>query len=496
MADSSPLAGATGEVSTVRVQPVAAASFRDPAGFLVALDHRLFRLVHPGHLDVFERFLESPVARVAVERRSLVATRRLDPEQNQALRADPRLGPALATAAGTVFEHERIPFPSFAYEWPSEMLHAAATWTLDLARQALAAGFTLKDATPYNILFRGPKPVFVDLLSFETHSPGETVWRPYAQFMRTFILPLLAGQRWGIGPADLFLTRRDGLEPETLARWCGPLRRLLPPFLGWVTLPALLARPGRRQSASLYHPRPEPNPAKARFILDSLFARLARALDRVRPAATPRSGWSEYMETHSYAPEAFRAKETFVRQILEATHPAWVLDVGANTGHFSQLAAAAGASVVAIDSDPACVGSLWRAADARSLDILPLVIDFSRPSPAVGWRNRECPAFLDRVAGRFDCVLMLAVVHHLLVAERIPLAEIVDLAASLTRRDLILEFVGPGDSQFQRLTRGREHLHADLTPAHFEAACRERFTIERLEPLADSERRLYWLRRR
>jgi hypothetical protein len=31
---------------------------------------------------------------------------------------------------------------------------------------SLREGFGLKDATPYNVLFRGAQPVFVDLLSF------------------------------------------------------------------------------------------------------------------------------------------------------------------------------------------------------------------------------------------------------------------------------------------------------------------------------------------
>jgi SAM-dependent methyltransferase len=495
MADSSSRPGASVVAPNPSSGPTTA-SFRDPGGFLFALDSRLFRLVRPDHLDTLERFLDSNLARTAVTHQSLVATRRLDADQTRALCDDPRVARTLADASGTLFEHERIPFPSFAFEWPPEMLHTAATLTLDLARQSLASSFTLKDATPYNVLFRGPKPVFVDLLSFETVGSGETVWRPYAQFMRTFVLPLLAYQRWGLSPTDIFLTHRDGLEPETLARWCGPIRRLLPPFLGWITLPSLLARPSQRQRADLYRPRVETNPEKARFILDSLFARLARALDRVRPAAAPRSTWSDYMETHTYDSQAFQAKESFVRQTLEATRPGRVLDVGANTGHFSLLAATAGASVVAIDFDPSCIGSLWRNATARSLDILPLVVDFSRPSPAVGWRNRECPAFLDRATGYFDCVLMLAVVHHLLVTERVPLPEIVDLAASLTRRDIVIEYVGPQDAQFQRLTRGREHLHANFTPASFEAACLERFTIERVEPFPGTERRLYCLRKK
>ena len=64
----------------------------------------------------------------------------------------PELG---ASREAGVWEHERIPFPSFPYEWPPEMLEAAGSLTLDLAEAALEEGFGLKDATPYNVLFRG-----------------------------------------------------------------------------------------------------------------------------------------------------------------------------------------------------------------------------------------------------------------------------------------------------------------------------------------------------
>ncbi len=82
------------------------------------------------------------------------------------------------------------------------------------------------------------------------------------------------------------------------------------------------------------------------------------------------------------------------------SRPRRVLDVGANTGHFSEMAARAGASVVAIDGDTAVVGDIWRRASAEKLDILPLVVNLAQPTPPTGWRNRECPSFLDRATGQ------------------------------------------------------------------------------------------------
>ena len=125
-----------------------------------------------------------------------------------------------------MFEHERIAFQNFPYEWAPEMLYAAGSLTLDLAEEALAEGFGLKDATPSNVIFRGCQPVFVDLLSFEPRDPNDPVWLPYAQFVRTFLLPILASERLGLRLDQIFLTRRDGLEPEEVYRLCGFTQRL------------------------------------------------------------------------------------------------------------------------------------------------------------------------------------------------------------------------------------------------------------------------------
>jgi hypothetical protein len=106
-------------------------------------------------------------------------------------------------------------------------------------------------------------------------------------------------------------------------------------------------------------------------------------------------------------------------------------------------------------------------------------------------------AFVPRTgAGGFDMVFMLAVIHHILVTERVPLNEIVDQAAELTTDFLLIEFVGPDDSMFRRLTRGREELHRNLTPELFETSCRRHFDIVRSQHVEATSRWLYWMRRK
>jgi SAM-dependent methyltransferase len=468
-------------------------SFRDPAGFCVVQKNRVIRGVSVADQPVAEEFLGSTAGKRLVEQGRLVSSRQQSAVDIQVLRTDPELARLLDRPLGGVYEHPRIVFPSFAHEWPPEMLQAAGELTLDLAEMALEVDFGLKDATPSNVLFDGPNPVFIDLLSFEKRTPGDPVWLPAAQFSRTFLLPLLAAKHWGLTPAEIFLANRDGMEPERLYRLCGPLRRFLPPFLNLVSLPTWL---GGGKSKGIYKPHLLDDPEKARFILESLLGRLRRSLRSVSPPADARSTWSGYTEGNSYNDSTLKAKEDFVRDALRECGCRRVLDIGANTGQYSFLAAEAGASVVAVDYDVACAGRIWRQARECKLSVLPLVVNLSRPTPAAGWCNRECPSFLDRARGAFDGVLMLAVIHHLAVTERVPLAEVLDLAADLTRDMLVVEFVGPKDAMFQTLARGRDHLYADVNQAAFESAAQTRFTIVRTLPLAGLDRTLYFLRRK
>jgi SAM-dependent methyltransferase len=392
-----------------------------------------------------------------------------------------------------VVEHEPIPFSNFPYEWPPEMLHCAAALTLQLARAAVDTGFVLKDATPYNVMFDGTQPVFLDLSSFRRRDPLDAMWPPYAQFIRTFVYPLLASRFFGLRPDELLLANRDGLEAGRMLALCPLFRRFLPPFLGAVTIPALLERSGR-EAPDGYRPRPARDAEEAAFVLNRLFTRARRLLDWHRAAARHGMALDYRNGAGSYTPAQFSEKERFVAKAFGRWPPRKVLDIGCHTGHFSLIAALHGARVVAIDRDPAAVGALWHAARQAKANILPLVVDIARPPGASGWANRECESFLARARGQFDYVLVLALLHHLLVNERAPLPEIFALTAELTTQFAVIEYIDPADPQFQRIARGRDALHRELTRETFECAAGSFFRILEASDVSPT-RRLYLMRK-
>jgi SAM-dependent methyltransferase len=439
-------------------------TFRDPAGQLQLTQEHALRRIHPTAREETLAFLRSPL-RAALERSGdLIPSEILNSATHSSM------------LTGELWlQHPRIDPITYPWEWTTAQWRSAAEFTLRIADQAINAGWMLKDATPLNILFVGARPILVDVLSLEKRDPHSSVWLAYGQFVRTFLLPLVAA-RYLNWPLHATLYTRDGYEPREIYSALRPWQRLYPDLLDVVTLATIFEGSKGKQTKASTLPA-KTNPDLATHILHKRLARLGKQICRVA-RTEGRSKWSEYQHTAShYLPADTKAKQEFVRQVLGRCSPQHVLDIGANTGTYSRLAADAGAEVVAIDSDHAAIEALWRAAAQQGQHITSLVANIARPTPAVGWRNQEQLSLLDRLTGKFDLVLMLAVIHHLILREQVPLAHIASLCFSLTRKWLVVEWVPPSDSMYQEWLRGRDDLYGGLSEADLTQAFAPFFAV-------------------
>jgi SAM-dependent methyltransferase len=432
------------------------ATFRDPSGSLSFEDDLVIRrigaLARPAVLD----FLDSAFCRTLQERGDLIDATVED------------------SSTGLCLRHPKIRIPTYPWEWTPSQWLAAADLTLTLCDEALAAGWILKDATPLNILFTGTCPIFVDILSFERRDPKSSIWLAYGQYVRTFLLPLLMNRMlsW---PLSVSVFTRDGYEPADCYAALGWSRRLSRDAFWSITLPTLLDK--RKPDGAVPH-KPATrthDPEVGTDVLQRMLKDLRRRTRRALPVSAS-SDWSEYQGTlMHYTTEQSQQKLNWVRRAIETSQPAHVLDIGANTGEFSALAAEMGAQVVALERDMASADRLFLMARQRNLPIQTIHADIARPTPAVGWENAESVALLPRLEAQFDLVLMLAVIHHLLLMEQIPLPAILALCYRLTRRHLVIEWVPVEDPMYQSLMRGRDSLYGSLTESDLLRACTGHF---------------------
>lgn len=204
--------------------------------------------------------------------------------------------------------------------------------------------------------------------------------------------------------------------------------------------------------------------------------------------------WSDYYQDNTYTDDALTRKEQVVAAYLDRIKPALTWDLGANTGRFSRVAAGRGCPTVAFDLDPGCVEGNYRAVTRQGeTRILPLLLDLTNPSPATGWQHAERASLMGR--GPVDALLALALVHHLAIANNLPLARIAEFL-HLIGRWVVIEFVPKGDPQVTRLLASRPDVFPDYHQREFERCFQRFFDIEAAEPLPESGRVLYLMRGR
>jgi SAM-dependent methyltransferase len=377
-----------------------------------------------------------------------------------------------------VVKHHRIPFVSYAGEWSASALKDVALLIIDLEIELAQIGFSIHDVNPWNVLFEGTKPVFVDLgaiMPLENtriwSSPRAYPYFPaYEQFCQLILYPLYLIS-WGYGRiARSLLLDYRGVSKIELLKLSPRLSHQLQAFPRQPTfkrqlkatkqtvvdtlksvIPVSIRSQIKQQLAS-----PQSTTSSTRVDVPSCdlssrlkFLRSCRQeIEAINTDLT--SEWAGYYKAfHVDDVPSFEVNDSWtiknlnVLKILTELRPDSVLDIGSNTGWYSQLAAKKGSNVISFDTDDACVDQLYRQAKRNYLPILPLLMDFRSPSPGYGPCNRWLLPATERLA--CDLVLVLAVVHHLVSKQYLNFEQIAQTLSLFSKKWVLVEFMPPDD---------------------------------------------------
>lgn len=323
-----------------------------------------------------------------------------------------------------VLEHERVPFVSYASEWVGAMLRDAALTFCDLCIALARMGYASKDAHPWNILFHGCQPVFVDFGSICRLSQSYRF--PAAEFRRHFVLPLWLLSR-GYEKIAYQVLREHPTGSAKMAFETSKAKWL--PF--WFHR---LARRYQRACST------EPQQALLAF-LGELRDRLAGlSLD------TSQGQWSDYPQDIGVLgdPSTYKVKAASAHKVLERNERGTLLDMACSRGWFSHMAKGLGYEVVGFDYEASAVTEVYERGKQGGENILPLRMNFLWPTPSFGMALSGPSAF-QRL--QCDTTLVLALVHHLVFGQKVGFETIASIINAYTRHRSIVEFI-PAEDRF------------------------------------------------
>ncbi|WP_372370058.1 class I SAM-dependent methyltransferase [Candidatus Uabimicrobium sp. HlEnr_7] len=458
-------------------------SFRDPSGYVFYYKDEVYRAIDEKAFLIISSLQKENTLKELVELGYVVGTEILTPQHKiyQELQA-------LLPKEKWFLKHQKISMISYPYEWSIGMLADAALITLKLQSILIEKGYSLKDASVYNIQFVNDKPVFIDITSIE-QPPRLDIWNAYGQFCQMFLYPAMLQKYKGLPIKNYYISNTNGMAIEDVHSIIGSYNSLKPSFFVDVFLQFKLQKTAQKQTGKLKSRVAQKNTnfKPQKLNLDRLISKISK----LRKNTIVSGHWADYVNTHSYSDAAEKEKVDYINNFLHKYSPEKVIDIGCNTGQYSILAAKNKAKVIATDYDHSSIDKLYNEIKGKDLSILPLCVDITNPSPSIGFENKERKSFLERID--CDAIFALALIHHLVITSRIPLVKLRDFFYQTTSKYLVIEFVAREDSMFQKLLELREDIYESIVEDEFLKIFQEKFTILESSKIAGTQRTLFTL---
>lgn len=451
-------------------------SFRDNFGSVYHSNGSILRTVNQIAEKNFDNLKKKNVFKQSIDKGFLIDFKEL--EKNQY--------PETLKKYNVILKAKKISFISYPYEWSFDQLKDAALHHIKFQIFLLELNCVLRDSSAFNIQFFEGKPIFIDIMSLKEYEEGE-YWSGYKQFCENFLNPLLIGDLKNIEHNNLIRSSIEGLDTILLNKILNIKNKIsLNVFTHVVLQSKFLEQDIKNPKAT----REKKNKLKKFkkssyvFMLNQLKIWISK-LDLKKNQST----WGKYENCNTYTEKSLSEKEKIVSQFVEKTQPNKLIDLGCNNGQFSKIAIANGAKeVVGIDFDINAISNTYKISKKDNLNLLPLYIDLSNPSPNQGWRQLERLGFKERF--KCDAVIALAIEHHLIIGKNVPINEFIEWIVDFGKFGL-LEFIPKEDETIRDMLSTKEDIYLDYSEENFEKELLKKTKIINKFKLLDSQRILY-----
>lgn len=445
----------------------------------------VWRSINPSAQSAFEQLWDRGVFHRLIQRGLLIESERVVVDASM---AESFRGPR-GEVPSIVLRHPKVPFFSYPYEWTFLQLKEASLAHLDLQIEALDLGVVLSDATPYNMQPVAGRMRLVDALSLRSYREGE-LWAGYNQFCRMFLIPLLVEAWAGMPFQPLLRGALNGM------RLCDVVR-ILPRSKRWGTLNGLMHLTLHAQQERAHSK--ERNAAinvghsmsRARY--RAMLTELRKWIEGLKSRRL-RTYWNDYAADNSYDSESRNKKKRFVAQFVKEHGIRTVWDLGGNSGDYSIAALDAGATcAIVLDNDLDALEHAYLRSRDEYPGLLPIIMDCTDPSPALGWAQSERAGLQERIHA--DAIFALALTHHVSIGRNVPPRSLIEWLVSLAPFGVV-EFVPKQDPMVKRMLAVRDDVFHDYDEAYFIDYLSSVADVIRIERFAAGGRALISYRRK
>jgi len=446
-------------------------SYKDPSGTIVKItDSSILRSVYNNNKSFFLQFTTSELFNLLVEKKWILPI-----EIEESFKED-----------GS-FKSPRIKPTTYPYEWTFHQLKDAALLTLKIQNIALKHNYSLKDATPFNIVFEGSKPIFVDYFSFETYKENES-WVAFEQFMKMFYLPLTFRSYSNINLNKNLITNIDGFNIIDYVKLL-PIRSFFNfnHFINLILPYRILKKNKRNYETKQKVISKNAQLKMIQFLYDSI--------KKIKPYKQLTT-WNDYYSNTILENEYLNKKTDIITRWIQEYNKKTdtAIDFGTNNGYFAKKLNEKFSKVIATDIDFDAVDELYLAMKKENINkIYPLQVELHNPSPSIGWNLKERESFNNRFNANLGTVL--AITHHLRITNNVPFELQAKFFASMVE-ELIIEYVDKKDPKVQILLSQKEDVYPTYSLEEFKNAFEKYFIINKETQIDGFERVLFKMERR